>query len=281
MKLRIANYFIGLFWIITIPLLITRPSFGQSYIDRDSTFKEPRLYVSLGSYHPNMTTSLRIDSKIGLGTELSLEDDIKLESNMTVFRTDATIRVKKRSQFVVAFTSLQRDRELTLDEDVDFQDTTFYIDARVRAYFDLYYYSLTWRYSLYNEQNWNAGFSVGTRFVQIKTGVEASLNQNSYREDVQFTAPAILFGIHGAGYLRPRLLTRYSLEYLQLSIADMKIVAIENRFSIEYFIHKNVGLGAGYEVNSYRIKEIPLSDDFRGKVNLSFGGFNIFVAARF
>jgi len=267
-----------------IPLIIVlfaNTTLAQSFFDRDSVFNNPRLYFSAGSYHPTMTTSLRLDSEIGLGTIISLEDDIKLAEELSAFRIDGTIRVKKRSQFMLAYTTLRRDRELVLDKDIDFKDTTFYIDASVRAYFDINYFALSWRYSLLDKPNWNAGFSVGLRIVQIKTGLQAQLNSKSYSEDVKLNAPALLVGIHGGAYLLPRLLGRYSLEYFQVSIADLKIIVIENRFSMEYFVFKNVGVGAGYEVNAYRIKEIPLSDNFKGKVNLGFGGFNLFLSARF
>jgi hypothetical protein len=264
-----------------ILILLGNTSFAQSFFDRDSVFHNPRFYFSAGSYHPTMTTSLRLDSDIGLGTVISLEDDIKLAEELTAVRVDGTVRVKKRSQFMMAYTTLRRNRELIIDEDIDFKDTTFYVDASVRAYFDINYFALSWRYSLLDRPNWNAGFSVGMRIVQIKTGLQAKLNTNSYSEDVKFNAPALLVGIHGGAYLLPRLLGRYSLEYFQVSIADLKIIVIENRFSMEYFVFKNVGVGAGYEVNSYRIKDIPLSDSFSGRVNLGFGGFNLFLSARF
>jgi hypothetical protein len=266
--------------IIAIGFLLPYVSFSQSYIGKDSLHHNPRIYLSAGSYFPSVSTTLRLDTKSGFGTVIGLEDDVKLLSEMTVFKTDAVVRVKRRSQFAFSFTSLLRNKETSLEEDIDILDTTFYVNAKVKMYFDTYYYALSWRYSLYEKTNWNAGFSVGLRYIVFKTGIDAQLNNNSYGTSASFGAPALLIGVHGSGYMHPRLLARYSLEYFQASIADIDIQVLESNVSVEYFIHKNVGIGGAYSTNGYSVREIPFSN-VKGKVNFSFGGFNLFLTARF
>ncbi len=281
---NMANMFYRFIFILS-GLLIPFSAFCQSYTAKDSTLQKPWLYLSAGAYNPNIVTSLRIDSDNGLGTDISLEDDLKFNSNIWVFKADAILQVSKRSQVAVMFTTLQRSKDLQLQGDVTFGDTTFYADAYVDVYFDTYYYAATWRYSIFNKPGWNAGFSIGLRTLQFKAGLyaSASLNQNSYdyRKDAKFTAPAILVGLHGAGYLTDRLLARYSIEYFQASIADIKINVLETKASVEYYIIKNAGIGAAYNSNIYLVRELPFSDNIDGKVKFIFGGFNLFLTARF
>lgn len=262
-----------------LALFFSGPTFCQKTLTEDSTLFSPRIYVSAGAYFPTVNTRLRLDGDV-LGTDISLEDDLKLLEDMSVFKVDGLIRVSRRSQFQASFTSLLRRNDFRLDESIRVADTVFQAGASLNIFFDTYYSALTWRYSLFDEINWNAGFSVGARYIIFQTGFEAMLNDNIKSAKESIGAPALLIGVHGSGYLTPRLLARYSLEYLQLTVADIGIRILETDFSLEYFIGKHWGIGAAYSTNEYLVKEIPFSD-FDGRVTFNFGGFNLFATARF
>lgn len=247
----------------------------------DELLVKPRVYISAGSFHPQLTTSLRVDSKIGIGTELNLEDDFKLENEMNVFRISGIFRLSDRSQIVGSYTNINRSNTLTLNQSFEFKDTTFEAGARAKIDFDVFYYALTYRYAVFDKANWNAGLSGGLRYVKFKTGIDANFNSEFYSATASIGAPAVLFGIHGSGYLTPKLLARYSLEYFWLSVSGIDLRILETNMTLSYFITKNIGIGAGYLNSNYRIKDIPLSDDFNGKVIFAFEGFNAFLNFRF
>jgi hypothetical protein len=228
-----------------------------------------------------MTTSLRVDSKKGLGTELGLEDDFSFEEAIAVVSVQAMVRVKNRSQFVFAFTNMNRTSNFKLDENIEIGDTAFNIGAALDMRFDVNYYALTWRYSFFDNANWNAGLSFGLRAAQFIFRADAQINEFEYGTNSSIVAPAALFGVHGSGYLTSRLLARYSLEYIGLSVEGIDIAVVESRASLEYFILKNVGIGAAYSTSQYRVSEFPLSDDFEGRVLFDFSGGNLFLCARF
>lgn len=254
---------------------------SQSFIQDSGDSLNPRIYTSAGLFYPNMTTSLRVDSKKGLGTELGLEDDFSFDEAIAVVSVQAMVRVKKRSQFVFAFTNMNRSSNFQLDERISIGDTIFDIGANLDMRFDVNYYALTWRYSFFNNVNWNAGVSFGLRAAQFVTKADARINENEYGNSSSVVAPAALIGVHGSGYLTNRLLARYSLEYLGLSVEGIDIAVVESRASLEYFILKNVGIGAAYSTSQYRVSEFPLSDDFEGKILFDFSGGNLFLCARF
>jgi len=255
--------------------------YSQSYIAKDSSVVNPKLYGYVGMFVPSINTSIRIDSDKGLGTDLSLEDDLKIPSTISVFKADVYYRVKKKSQFVFSYTAMKRDRSLSIDKDINFADTSFYINSDVHAYINTFYYGFTWKYSVWNKPGWNAGFSLGLRVLNVKAGIEASLNANSYKSDKSIAAPALLYGLHGSGYLTPNFMARYSMEYFQLSISGIKMLILENKFSLEYYIHKNAGVGGGYQTSLYSIKEVPFTDNFKGRIRFLFSGFQLFANVRF
>lgn len=254
---------------------------AQSYIRSTGDSISPRAYINTGLFFPNITTSLRVDSKNGLGTELGLEDDFKFDDFISVFNIQGVVKVKNRSQFVLAFTNMSRNSNLQLDENIEIGDTAFYVGADLNMKFDVNYYAFTWRYSFFNNANWNAGLSFGLRAAQFIVKADADVNGRAYGESASVVAPAPLIGLHGSGYLTERLLARYSLEYFTLSVEGIDLNILESRASLEYFILENVGIGAAYSTSQYRVSEFPLSDNFDGSVLFDFSGGNLFLSARF
>ena len=271
-----ANFFV----LITIILAFKVSSQSYKLSDVDSVI-QPRIYASIGGYFPEVETSLRIDSENGLGTELSLEDNFRFERQMSVLKLELLYRLKNRSQFSFFYTALRRNSTYRLDADIQFGDTTFNIGAQADIFFNTYYYALTWRYALFSNPNWNAGFSVGARYVEFKTGIEAKLNSNQFSRSTSIGAPVLLVGVHGAGYLTDKLLARYRMEYFHIMVADINIKVVETQTSLEYYIFENFGLGVAYSTNSYNVSEIPFTTRFKGKVVFDFGGFNLYATARF
>lgn len=261
-------------------LLVPIGLHAQDYVDKEGELQTPRVYVTAGSFIPELTTSLRVDSKLGLGTELNLEDLFRLESQMAVFRGGGLVRLSKRSHIAASFTTIRRSNTISLETDLDFGDTTFSAGALATLRFDVNYFSATYRYSLFEKPNWNAGLSAGLRFVQFNTSLDAKFNQEQFSESAKIGAPAVLFGLHGSAYLTPRLLGRYSWDYFYLEVAGMNLRVVETNVNLQYFITKKLGLGAGYAGSNYKVREIPLSDSFRGEVTFAFEGFTLFASFR-
>lgn len=252
---------------------------AQSYQSREGDSINPRLYIRTGYYLPNLRTSLRLDGQ-RLGTEVSLEDTFNLDEDLGVFRADVQYSLTKRSTLVASYTSIKRSNSAVLKEDFEFEDVIFEEGSGIKFNFDVDYIAATYRYNLFNELNWNGGFSAGLRGVIINTGANARINQETRSASASFVAPALLLGVHYSAYLRPRLLVSYSLEGLYLEVADLQVNIIESNASLQYFFTKKVGAGLAFSTNNYRVRDIPLDDDFDGKVNFSFGGLNLFLSVR-
>lgn len=274
------NPFQGIFFVFAA-LFFFNIGWSQNYTNTEGDSINPRFYVWVGAFNPNMNTSLRIDTKLGIGTEISLEDDLNLSEDISVFRLDGLVRLTKNSQLAVTYTGINRDRSIVLEKDIQFGDTLFEAKSRADYKFNVSYIAATYRYNFFNERNWNAGLSAGLRGLLINTSLDAKLNDYVFGKEVSLTAPAVLFGVHGSAYLTPKLLARYSLEYFYLKISDIKINIIESNASVHYYIFKNVGLGLAYSTNNYRLKDLPLWNDSKGKVNFDFGGLNVYLTTRF
>lgn len=265
---------------IVLILFLGANSLAQSYVRKDSVLEEPFIYFSVGSFFPTINTALRVDTDAGLGTEISLEDNLNMNSQASVFKSTLIMRASPKSQFLFSLTGIDRQSSFFVEDTLAFQGKTYPVGVNARLFFNTRFYAFTWRYSIWNKPNWNAGLSVGARAIGIHTGMDAVIQGSSINESVRIAAPAILFGLHGSAYLTDRLLGRYSFDYLHFTIFDIDIRVLETNASLEYFIFKNVGIGGSYSVNEYSIREIPFSSDFQGKVIFQIGGFNLFATLR-
>jgi hypothetical protein len=266
--------------LVALTLLISGNAFSQSYVDLEGELQEPRVYFSAGAFFPEMVTSLRVDSDFGIGTEINLEELFDLESRINVFRAGGLVRIGKRSHIDASFTNMKRSNLISLAADFDFGDTVFYAGAFADLKFDVLYLAATYRYSIFEKPNWNAGVSAGLRYVRFNTSINAQLNTEAYSSTAAVGAPAILLGLHGSAYLTPRLLGRYSMETFYLSVQDVNIRVLETSVSLQYYITKNIGLGAGYASSNYQVRQIPFDDSFKGKVTFAFEGVTLFASFR-
>jgi hypothetical protein len=261
-------------------LLVTIQLWSQSYESREGDSIFPKFYIKAGFYSPTLRTSLRVDGR-NLGTDIGLEDELGFSEDLGVFRTDVYWNISKNSTIDGTYTYIKRNRSVTLEEDVEFNDIVFEAGSGIDFNFDVDYIAATYRYNFFNELNWNAGASVGLRGVIINTGIEGRLNDIFRSASANFVAPALLIGIHGSAYLTPRLLARYSLEGLYLEIEGIGINIIESNAGVTWYFSKHIGIGLSYATNDYRVDDLPFSDDFQGRVNFSFSGLNLYLEARF
>lgn len=267
--------------LITLALFSIKSVFAQRYISPQGDTVNPRFELGIGGYFPDLTTSMRIDTKIGLGTELSLEDLFNLEKQMSVFRVSGNFDLSRRSELQGSFTTINRSRTSTLNQDINIGDTVYKAGAALEVKFDVNYYALTYQYNLFEKVNWRAGFSAGLRFAEFKTAFRARVNNRTASTTTQIGAPALLIGFHGSAYLTPRLKGTYTMEYFQLTVSDIKINVLETNVALQYFVTKNIGLGAGYASSNYQVRDIPIGESLKGKVNFIFEGFHLFGSVRF
>lgn len=280
---KLKNNYPGLKSSLVVLILLPFLANSQSYVLNDST-TYPRLYATVGMYFPSVNTTLKINSStLGIGSTITVEDVLNLPSDLNVFRVNALLHVKKKSQFDFYFINLNRESENILDRDINFKDSVFHANAKVNSHFNAQYYALTWRYSFFNKPSWNAGITVGARWLQIGTGIrfESTNTLQSYSQSSDIGVPTILFGLHGSGYLTPKLLGRYTFEYFQLNIEGIKATVSDNRFSLEYFFFKNYGAGLSFAATEYKVTDLPLLDNFDGEIKFRFSGFSLFLTARF
>lgn len=242
----------------------------------------PKYYIAVGAFRPTVSTSLQINGSNGPGVILSLEDNLGFSERPWLFRIEGTASFTKHSGVALTYVRLNRKQEWTADREVTIFDTTFQAGAKLGIFFNTTFIAASYKYTIFSKPTWDAGLSVGIRYLHVKTGVNLETNNFSdYSESISLPAPVPVFGVFGSAYMSERLRMRYNFDYFSISIKDTKGGVLDNRFALEYYFIKTLGIGAAMNFLSYQVKEIPLEKDFDGKVKYSLNGFLFYVTARF
>ena len=87
----------------------------------------------LGAFVTDRDTTTRLDSANGDGTDLDLEDDLGLESSMSVVRVAGYYWVTPRYRLDVGYFDLSRRATKAIQETIDFGDRPFVIDTAIET----------------------------------------------------------------------------------------------------------------------------------------------------
>ena len=275
------------FFICCISLLFCVNCFSALHAQDTTTTKNKQhfknqYYITLHAFRPIVSTSLQVNGEHGPGMVLSLEDNLGFNSRPWLFRVEGVANFTKRSGVAVTFVNMNRKNEWTVDRDITIFDTTFHVGADLDIFFNTTLIAASYKYAIFAKPTWEAGLSVGIRYLQIKTGVELkSQGITEYAESVNIPAPVPVFGVFGSAFMSDRFRMRYNFDYFTISVKGTKGGVIDNRFGLEYYIIKNLGIGAAVNFLHFQVKEIPLEKNFDGQIRYSLNGFSIFAAVKF
>ena len=115
-------------------------------------------------FQGDVTTLMRIDSTGATtpdGTLLSGEDDLGLDDVVDQGRMEFDIRMAERNHVRIDYFKLNRFSESQLPRDIDFGDFTFDAGDTFRTKLDWRMLSLTYTYSMFKIDRFEAGFGLG------------------------------------------------------------------------------------------------------------------------
>jgi hypothetical protein len=205
-------------------------------------------YMRLTYFQPTLTTELRVDSSGSTepdGTPLSAEDDLGLDDVANQARIEFDVRMGERNHVRVDYFKLNRYQERRLARDIDFGDFRFNAGDRFRSRLDWRMLSLTYSYSLFKAERFEAGLGLGLHLLEVKAeGAEpGTLNREGDAE--VGAAPTVALN---AAY-------RISKRWAVTARGQLFSLERENEFSgeladfhadVQYRWRKNFAVGLGY-----------------------------------
>jgi hypothetical protein len=241
--------------------------------------------LTAGFYMPSLSTNIRLDSStLGTGTDLNFENDLDMESSLTIFRADGHLRLSRWFSLEFGYYNISRDTTTILNKSIQYGNKIYAANADVNASVETQVIKAALAFSLINDGNVEFGFSVGGNIILLK----ASLNSitANLQEAVDEIAPIPLVGTYVYVTLSPGLFLKGNLRYFTITLNDLDFSgsALDFRGAVEYYPLKNIGVGASInlfdcnlEMSNIKVEEGGETYDLAGKFDYSYTGISAYV----
>ena len=243
-----------------------------------------RIYFYAGAYQADSDADARIDGANGVvGTDVNFEDDFGLTKNRGVARARFGFLIGDSQGIEVDGYRFHRDARKVLDRTINYDGSTFDIDADVRGELDLDFASVAWRWWVPagDRDVWGIGLGGAYYRAAGKVSGEASLNGNtqlvSLSDSASAWAPLVELGWRHAFSENARLYA--DIAGVSKNNGSIKGHIYTMSLGFEYYPWEHVGLGVEY--GAQRIKIEADKRSFDGELNVRLQGPSVCLRARY
>ena len=260
------------------PVLMPSEALKPKSLEHASPITD-HFYMRATYYQPSVETELRLDSTNGAtdGTLLSAEDDLGLDDVVNQGRVEFDVRMGNRSHMRVDYFKLSRFKQVPLPREIDFGDFTFPEDTQFRTALDWRVFSMTYTYSFFRGERFEAGLGLGMHIIQAKASGQqpGTLRRESESEVGIFPTIAATAAV--------RLTKKFSVtargQSFSASPEGFEGTMSEYHIDLQYRWRKNLAFGIGY---TQMVTELEVIDaDLPLLFNMDTSGPEIFVRASF
>lgn len=244
-----------------------------------------RFYLRLTGFSAGVETRMQLDPTqpdiiVGppqRGTALSAEEDLMMDDQVEQARIEFDFRMRNRNHLRVDYFKLNRYGETLATQPVSFGDIDFDVGDRLRSALDWRVLSLTYTYSLFKGERFEAGAGLGLHIIEASSQINepGTLNREKFSEVAPFATIAAnaAFRIskrwaitaRGQGY-------DYTRDDLTGSLTDYHV-------DLQYRWRKNMAVGLGYTKLEYDLQAVP--DDKPALFEMKVAGPELFFRASF
>jgi hypothetical protein len=252
-------------------------------------------YMRLTAYSAGVETQMRLDPTIPPviiippppnqlpGTELVAEDDLGLDDQVEQARLEFDVRMGERNHLRVDYFKLNRFGDVLADQAIGFGDFDFDAGDNIRTKLDWRVLSLTYTYSLFRSERFEAGAGMGLHIIEAKAELSqpGTLNRDSFSE----VAPFATIAANAAYRISKRWAVTARGQTFEYSKEDLLGRLSDFHVDIQYRWRKNMAVGIGYTNLHYELEvdndPPPQIGDQPAFFDLNLKGPELFFRASF
>lgn len=241
--------------------------------------------IQASLYLPKVNSTVQVDGANGnIGTIVDFENDLGLSSHSTLPAFMAEWRPGDDWVFTGEYYALGRNATKTIGRELVIGDTTYPVNASLKAGFDSDVYRFTIGNRILQGKNYEIGLALGLHGTNFSIFVEGEGDVGevggSFRSETRsIFAPLPTLGVFAAAEPVKNIYLGARFDWLSLSIDEYSGRLINTEFTAAYRIHKNVDIGGMYRFVNYRVRvDKP---KWHGEVQYEFHGPALFLQLGF
>ena len=232
--------------------------------------------IDFGGFFQKFNTSIFLESSSGASTEISVENLLGQETHKTTFRADGYWRISRSGSLVFGYLGFARSASATLAQDVQWGDYAIHagssVDSKLRVAVPQLYYAYSAVSTATAEVGGMLGFSTYINKARLDasgsiTGPNGTTTASYNSDQYHITVPVPATGAYLRYALYPGFLLEADVKWLpSFTISGYNGGMLEYMAGLDYFLTKNVGIGAVYQythVHVYHVETNTVGFDFR------------------
>lgn len=277
-------------WVVCCLSLLANLCIGFSFSSKTFAFGEESFRFDFGASINELNSDVTIN---GLerrnSADIDLEDDLDFDEKTNLYMLKGTWRFFDRHRISLEYNPLERTAKNTINENIEFKDSTIYAGGFISSKSDLKIYDMQYSYSFFRNDKVEIDVSGGIYWLHSELSLEASaliedqnglvLYQEDYRTSVKTDAPLPLVGL---------ALSYHPTSNWQLSAAVRYFEAGIDRYKGDI---RSAKLGAGYSFTDHVAVGLSLGrfslelnakdSDFSGKMRWNYSALQMFLAIEY
>ncbi len=255
-------------------------------IETETLAQTDGVQLELGYYYPNLSTQIRVDTDIGLGTEIDFEDDLDLSDRKGLWSFELNAPLGKRWLVQAEYLDLSRSSSATLERDLTWGEENYQIGAAVRSYFDVKIYRVSAGYRFYNRENWVFGGLIGAHVADTSAGIGLRLTNNTggsvgweSEVDTGGVVPLPNLGLFWSWRFAEKWVLDTRADFLAVEISGIRGRLLAGALNASYVINPEWSVGLGYSVFDLNIDVDK--EDWRGEFSFGYDGPRFYAQFQF
>jgi hypothetical protein len=235
-----------------------------------------RFFFGLGAYYATSTTEARLDSSVGIGTNVDFEDLLGLDERTWSPQGIARFRLSHRWRLELEYFQVDRSNSRLLAEDIDWGDETFPAGTEVETEFNIAVARLSAGYSFFRTQDKEVGIGLGFHITDIEAKLSGT---GGSAESGALLAPLPVISLYGQFALTDIWAVASRLDVFRISYDPYEgsISSIGLDLLCQPWNH--FGFGFGWRGLEFEAK--AEGSDWEGSVRTQFSGPIAFLSFSF
>ena len=257
-------------------LLLAAPA---ALAEGEANLLDDRFEIALGTFGIDSQPTIELNGSAG-SARVDFDKEIGGGDSFRA-RVDAQWRFAERHKVQFAAFGLNRSKERRIEQEIDWGDVTYPVDADVKFESDFYVIEGVYDYSFVQRDTWELGASIGLHWTHLEASLKASgtSSSGSLSESASVDAPLPVIGLRGLWSLSHDFWFAGSAQFFALSINEYDGNLQDYRAFVTWQPRKWLGVGVGYE--RFKVDVDVDKSDFNGSLDWTYDGPMIFYNASF